>query len=597
MKDLRIIIVSWNNEKTLEACLKSLPGACLPAGQAGDGSDWEAIVIDNASTDKSTEIVQRIIKEQSRIKLISNKENRGFSKACNQGLVDLDARYILLLNPDTECPVGSLTALVKDADAHPKAGVIGPKLVNTDGTVQAGIRRFPSIWNQVGIMLKLHNVFPGLFRHYFAADLALDKEQEVEQIMGACFLIRREVIEQIGGLDERYFVWFEEVDYCRMAKEKGWVVRYAPSVQVAHHGGESFRQAFPVTKQKYFNASLISYFQKWESEWESNLLRVIAPISLALAWTVGMIGLAGRGSRTVLIREEEKLTQEGIMKSVGRWFLVVIALELISGLTIFNDAGNAIATMLAGVAIAWIAYKRPTMALAVIALELLIGSQGRLLQWWGWPGILSLRMALFGGFFMGWIINRIHDGSSEPDGRRDIWKLVRERFEWVLLAALVAYGVIRGEILGNGPIMADANSWVFMLLIIPVVDIAMREGERLKRDILPILIVGPLWAALKALGLEYLFTHGLAVVDPPSVVYLWVRRTGVGEITPLSGGLHRVFFQSFIFALPILFIGLSYYFATQGKGLRNALLSSENRGVDGRRTAMSSSSQHLRCCY
>ena len=566
MKDLRIIIVSWNNEKTLGACLGSLSRAC-------EGLDWEAVVVDNASSDKSVEMTKEIVKHQSRISLIQNSKNHGFAKACNQGLAGFDARHVLLLNPDTECPPGSLPALVKDADAHPKAGIVGPKLLNTDGTTQAGIRRFPAVWDQVGVMLKLHNLFPGLFRRYFVADLSLDVAQDVDQVMGACFLIRREVIEQIGGLDERYFVWFEEVDYCRMVKEHGWTIRYAPSVQVTHHGGESFSHAFPLTKQRYFNQSLISYFQRWEPEWQSILLRGLAPVSLAIAWVVGSLGLAGRGSRKTL-----GTGVGGRGSGYGGWVLTVVVVEIISALTIFHDTANGIATIIVGVIIAWLAYKRPTLALAAIAMELLIGSQGRLLQAWGWPGILSLRMVMFGGFFIGYIANRVGANlvfaptKSRHNGA-NTWKIFADHIEWILLAAVAAYGIARAILSGNNlPMMAaDGNAWIFLLLIVPVLDIARREGKQLAQDVLPVLIVGPLWAAFKALGLEYLFTHGLAIVDPPSSVYLWVRRTGVGEITPLSAGLHRVFFQSFLFALPVLFLGISYYFATHERGLAHRI--------------------------
>src|SRR3989344_1257039 len=288
MKDLRIIIVSWNNEKQLGECLSSIPDAC-------EGLSWDAVVIDNASIDGSVTIAKTSIASNGRV--IVNAENRGFAKACNQGLVGLDARYVLLLNPDTVCPAGSLTKLVQAADAHPEAGILGPKLLNTDGSAQKSIRRFPSVWNQVGILLKLQNIFPAWFRRYFASDLSLDEEQDVDQVMGACFLIRREVIEEIGGLDERYFIWFEEVDYCKQAKLRGWTTRYVLSVQVTHHGGESFDQMRSVAKQRLFNASVVSFFQKWHAGWRAMLVGVLCPIAVGLSWVVGVTGVSGKGSR------------------------------------------------------------------------------------------------------------------------------------------------------------------------------------------------------------------------------------------------------------------------------------------------------------
>lgn len=548
MKDLRIIIVSWNVEKHLDTCLASLSAACT-------GLDWDVVVVDNASDDGSIDVARR-----HGATVIANSDNRGFAKACNQGLTGLDARYALLLNPDTECPSGSLAALVREADKHPKAGILGPKLLNTDGSVQTSIRRFPTFWSQVGVMLKLHNFFPGLFRHYFATDLSLEKEQDVDQVMGSCFLIRRELIEQIGGLDERYFIWFEEVDYCRQAHKAGWSVRYLPSVSVTHIGGQSFDQVFSLKKQRYLNNSLVKYFRKWHPGWQAGLLWVLQPKSLALAWLAGVIGVAGQGSKTVLKKDESDSSS-----AIWKWALVVFAVELISLHTIFQNAANGIAAILVGVIIAVLSFKRPTLALAALGMELLIGSQGHLLQIWGWPGIASLRIVMFVAFFVGWFLNRV---SSVGFGLSDLVKIFRSRWEWLALYVVILYGVLRGLSLGNGPVFADANAWIFALLLIPVLDIATRYGEKLKRDILPVIIVGTVWLALKSLGLEYLYAHGLAVVDPPSALHLWVRRTGVGEVTPTSGGMFRIFMQSFIFTLPVLFFSVSRYFATHDKGVK-----------------------------
>lgn len=532
MKDLRIIIVSWNVRDLLERCFISLEPACK-------GLDWEVVIVDNASSDGSAETLKSLLKDHPRLKVVQNSDNRGFAKACNQGLSNLDARYVLLLNPDTECPPDSLANLVREADAHPEAGILGPRILNADGSHQASVRRFPTVWSQAGIMLKLHHVFPHLktFRRYFAEDIDSDRAHEVDQVMGACFLIRREVIEELGGLDERYFIWFEEVDFCKQAVKKGWTVRYVPSVTVTHRGGASFGQVFSYKKQKYFNDSLIKYFRKWHSGWQAGLLYALQPASLALSWVVGH--LVSRGSPVA-----SRLTWKP-------WILFIIALETTSALTIFNDNWNAIATIVVGCAVGILAYKRPTLALSILLLELMIGSKGQLLQLWGWPGTWSLRIVIFLAFLLGWFFH-----AWEQKSLQSIPHLFRDKKEWLILFIIVAYATLRGDYLGNEFVGADGNSWGFLLLLFPVLDLASRKAAELRRDIIPVLFVAPIWLAVKTIGLEYLFSHGFPSISPEA--YLWVRRTGVGEVTLVVGNAFRIFMQSYIFALPILLLALSY---------------------------------------
>lgn len=274
MKDLRIIIVSWNVERLLEQCLKSLPEACA-------GLDWEAVVVDNASNDGSVAIAENCCQAlHGQLRIIANEDNRGFAKACNQGIAGFDVRYVLLLNPDTECPAESLLNLIKQADKNPKAGIFGPQLIYPDGKHQPSVRRFPTVWNQIGILLKLHHLLPWLFRNYFYPLADGQDKRAVDQVMGACFLIRRELIEDVGGLDEQYFIWFEEVDYCRMAKKAGWDVAYVSPVQIIHHGGESFAQVLSTRKQRMFNDSLKKYFAKWHPGWRARLIFLVCPVAI-----------------------------------------------------------------------------------------------------------------------------------------------------------------------------------------------------------------------------------------------------------------------------------------------------------------------------
>lgn len=553
MKDLKIVIVSWNVRELLGRCLASLPDACR-------GLDYEVIVVDNASSDRTREEFESGAKGREQraeddarptITFIFNKDNRGFAKACNQGIAKLDARYILLLNPDAACPEGSLTRFIHEADKHPKAGIFGPELLNEDGTHQQSVRAFPGVWDQAGIMLKLHHVFPGLFRRYFGNTLDAKKEADVDQVMGACFLIRRELIEQIGGLDERYFIWFEEVDYCKQAAEHGWDVRYIPSVQVTHCGGTSFAQVFSLKKQKYFNNSLVKYFRKWHPGWRAAIIWTLQPVSLFLAWMVGKGQMAkGRGLGAGKAGGETgpRLTAHGAWPA---WLIAILVLEVVSALTIFNDLWNSIALLAVALIVGILAIKRPTLAIAFLFLELMIGSKGQLLQLWGWPGLISLREAIFAVFLMGWAANAWKAGAI-----RSLPSLFRSRIEWVLLFIVVGYAGLRGIALGNPLMVADGNAWGFLLLLFPVLELANRQSESLRRDVFPVLLIAPLWLALKTIGLEYLFSHGFPSISPQA--YLWVRRTGVGEVTLIVGNAFRIFMQSYIYYVPALLLGVSW---------------------------------------
>ncbi len=313
MKDLRIVIVSWNVAELLERCVTSLPDACR-------GLDWDCVVVDNASADASVKVARHVASEYEEIHVIENLTNVGFGMACNQGVASrksqVESRYILFLNPDTFCHPDSIARFIHLADERPKAGILGPKLTNPDGRAQESIRRFPDVWSQAGILLKLHHLFPGLpmFKKYFARDLNPEQEQVVEQVMGACFLVRRACWDAIGGFDERFFIWFEEVDRCLAATKKGWEVRYLPQVQVVHHGGESFAQVFTTRKQRYFNESLIKYFQKWQPTWQSTFLRALAPIGLAEAWVVGVFQRHEAARWIALTLGVESFSFSGIFK-------------------------------------------------------------------------------------------------------------------------------------------------------------------------------------------------------------------------------------------------------------------------------------------
>jgi GT2 family glycosyltransferase len=249
--NVSIIIVSWNTEELLKKCIESIL-------RYSQNIEYEIIVVDNASTDNTTEMVT---KNFPIVKLIANKKNLGFAKANNQGIQISTGKYVLLLNPDTEFIDESLDrAIEKLTDDN--IGVLGCKLLNTDKSIQPSVRRFPRVLDIIAILIKLHKLFPSLLNKYLTKNFNYSHEQEVDQVMGAFFFVPRIVFDKIGLLDEGYFIWFEEVDFCRRAKREGYKVIYFPETQIIHHGSQSFAQAMTWQKQKWFFRSAFRYLTK-----------------------------------------------------------------------------------------------------------------------------------------------------------------------------------------------------------------------------------------------------------------------------------------------------------------------------------------------
>jgi len=277
---LSIIIVSWNVRALLEKCLASLAQDLTPAPSSKEREvSTEVIVVDNASTDGTTEWLRSLQLTTYNLQLTTNTTNRGFAAANNQGMRATMGEYVLLLNPDTELRPHALDTMVIFMQSHPRCGIVGPKLLNRDGTVQPSVRRFPDAWGPILLSLGMAP------QRYLATNFDYKKAQTVDQVMGACFLIRRALIEDIGLLDEKFFIWFEEVDYCKRAKSAGWEVWYTPDASIVHHGGKSFSQQRTLQKQWWYSKSLLYYFWKhrqWGA-WFLNALTV--PLRLLLrAW-------------------------------------------------------------------------------------------------------------------------------------------------------------------------------------------------------------------------------------------------------------------------------------------------------------------------
>jgi GT2 family glycosyltransferase len=274
-----IIIVSWKVKELVRQCLQSI-------FKQTTGVDFEVILVDNASGDGTVEMVA---KEFPQVNLIASNVNLGFAAGNNLGIEQVSGEVIYLLNPDTELADNALADLLAYMNQNPSAGVVGTRLLNPDGSQQQSVRRFPGLGLALLWVLKVQHLLPNLpvFRNYLAADFDYDIAQTCDQVMGASMAIRRRVLEAVGRLDERYFIWFEEVDYCRMATAAGFQVWYTPAATVVHHGGESFRQVAGLTNQRRFNASLRQYARKHFGGIAWFILWLLNPLSLALAWLAG----------------------------------------------------------------------------------------------------------------------------------------------------------------------------------------------------------------------------------------------------------------------------------------------------------------------
>lgn len=272
-KDLSIIIVSWNSRDLLRRNLTKI--------QDGDNkASLEVIVVDNASVDGSADMVRE---EFPWVTLLANSENLGFAKANNQAIRRSSGRYILLFNPDMIVYSDTLSAMVGWMDANPQAGIAGCRLKSENGDDIRHVRRFPRLFDQLMIVLKLPHLFPGLLGGYLQKGFDYSREAEVDSVRGSFFMIRRAALDQVGLLDERFFIWFEEVDYCRRARQAGWKVVYTPQAECIDLVGRSFAQVKTGKTQKYFRDSMLKYFRKWHPAWQYAILYLAWPIGMGMA--------------------------------------------------------------------------------------------------------------------------------------------------------------------------------------------------------------------------------------------------------------------------------------------------------------------------
>ena len=267
--DLSIVIVNWNTRDLLLRCLQ----AVYATVSASFSNRSEVIVVDNASTDDSVVAVRA---DFPQVKLIVNQVNMGFAKANNQGIRASKGRYILLLNSDAFVHEGTLEKSIAAMDACPDTGIAGCRLYYEDGSLQPSCFSFPTIQTEMFQMLWLDRLFPNsrIFGRFRMSYWDFDDVREVDSVLGAFMLLRKEALDQVGLMDESFFMYSEEIDLCYRMKQAGWKIRYFPEVSATHIWGGTSRQ-MPVQTFLNLYRSRIQFFRKHYGRLNTGLYKAV----------------------------------------------------------------------------------------------------------------------------------------------------------------------------------------------------------------------------------------------------------------------------------------------------------------------------------
>jgi N-acetylglucosaminyl-diphospho-decaprenol L-rhamnosyltransferase len=307
---LSVIVVNWNVRDMLRECLRSVEAEL--AGLAPDES--EVVVVDNASTDGSVDMLRA---EFPAIQLLANHENVGFGAANNQGLTRAAGRYVLFLNPDTKVRPAALQRLLAFIDQRPQVACVGPRLLNPDGSTQASRRSFPGVGTAFVESTILQRYMAGLasLRRFYRGDHPDDQPQQVDWLVGACLLVRRAALDDVGVFDERFFMYSEEMDLCYRLRQAGYEVWYVPGAEVVHHEAASSSQDL-FRRNVNFHESRYRFFRKHHG----------AAPALALRWFVFgtfLFQLAEEAAKFALQPAKRQLRRERVQlySRIVKWYL------------------------------------------------------------------------------------------------------------------------------------------------------------------------------------------------------------------------------------------------------------------------------------
>jgi len=274
MTELSIIIVSWNAKTYILECLTSLRAAT-------SSLRVEIIVVDNASSDGSVEEVRAQFPD---VKLIEAGSNLGFAKANNIGMKAASGRHVALINSDVNVPPNCLPTLIRHMEQFPQIGLIGPRMLSSNGEVRRSTMKFPTIWDCFVRAIAFDTLFKGtgLFSGFLNFDLDFTKVQDVDVLNGWFWMTRREALQQVGGLDEQFFMYGEDMDWCKRFHQAGWRVVFFPEAEAIHYGGASSANA-PVRFYVEMQRANLQYWKKhhgptslllyWLTVWLNNFIR------------------------------------------------------------------------------------------------------------------------------------------------------------------------------------------------------------------------------------------------------------------------------------------------------------------------------------
>ena len=299
---LSIVIVSYNCAPNLTACLQSL---------AADGQAYSAdvIVVDNASDDGT---VERVIERFPWARVIANHANVGFARAMNQGLESTSCDVVLALNPDTVVPPGAIAEAIAELERHAEVGMLGVKLVRPDGTFDHACKRgFPTISSSLYYFLGLSRLRPRSprFARYTAGQLGEDETGTVDAINGAFMLVKREAVDDVGPLDERYWLYAEDIDWCHRFWDEGWKVLYWPGVRVVHRKGGSSGDIRSLALNRAFHRSMWLFYAKHVAPEQP---RVVSGLVWLGVWTkFGLSALANTMRRPPVHAWDEERAADG----------------------------------------------------------------------------------------------------------------------------------------------------------------------------------------------------------------------------------------------------------------------------------------------
>ena len=249
--------------------------------------DFEVVLVDNGPEGNNHALKARF----PEVKQVKLEKNFGFAGGCNAGIAETTGEYVVLVNPDVVFTEDAITAIVEYMDAHPQVAVSGIRLRNMDGSQQQCVARFPRPTDQLLLLLKIPHIFPNLrpMNRWLARDFDYSVTQPVDQVMGAFFCIRREVLNTVGWLDDGYFIWYEEVDYCKQVRGAGWEVMYVSEIEANHVGGSSFARIGTRTKQAVVRRSIRRYMKKHYGHAVWLVFVVLDPIFVCMGWFASLV--------------------------------------------------------------------------------------------------------------------------------------------------------------------------------------------------------------------------------------------------------------------------------------------------------------------